>query len=312
MIFATLRAAITGDPTRRILLRRSTMESYHESTDECVNGYRNVVARIRAVSGLEFDITLRWPEEGGELGKVEGGEGKLENGEGKLENGRARPLVLILGGQFSGQRAATLVKDTKGALVAALSYPYHVRPWPKGHQIFLGLHKIHTALLDTPAAVMLALDYIERRGGPKINSVDLVGVSLGVPFVCVAAALDSRFSRVWSIHGAGEPFKLLEHNLRKRFDFLPLRKVMTTIAHIAASGRALAPERWVARISPRPFLMINAINDDRIPPSAVNTLYQSAREPKELHWMEGDHVSVTNEAVIIRLCDMIFRRLSHT
>jgi hypothetical protein len=305
MILATLVTAITGDPTRRILLRRSTIESYHESTDECVDGYRNIAARIRAVSGLEFDITVRWPVEGGDLAKS-GRDGT------NPDEVRPRPLVLILGGQKSGQRAATLVKDTKGAIVAALSYPYHVRPWPKGPQIFLGLHKIHAALLDTPAAIMLALDYIQKRGGLKVEGVDLVGVSLGVPFVCVAAALDERFTRVWSIHGAGEPFKLLEHNLRKRFDFAPYRKVMATIAHIVGSGRALAPERWVGRISPRPFLMINALDDDRIPRSAALTLYQSAREPKELHWMEGQHVAVDREDVIIKLCDMIFRRLSHT
>jgi hypothetical protein len=203
-----------------------------------------------------------------------------------------------------------LVRDTRGAIVAALSYPYHVKPWPQGTAILLGLHKIHAALLDTPAAIMLALDYLNRRGDLRIESVDLVGVSLGVPFVCVAAALDDRFSRVWSIHGAGEPFKLLEHNMKVRFDWAPMRKVMVAIAHTVASGRALAPERWVARISPRPFLMINAIDDARIPRSAALTLYQSAREPKELHWMEGDHVAVDREDVIIKLCDMIFRRLS--
>jgi fermentation-respiration switch protein FrsA (DUF1100 family) len=297
MMLSTLITAITGDPTKRILQRRSTIESFTESTDETTDGYKTVTARIRAASGLEFDMSLRWPaadDDGAALSGASGG----------------RPLVLILGGQRSGNRAAALIKDTKGAMVAALSYPYHVRPWPSGTGILLGAHKIHSAFLDTPAAIMLALDYIERRGGPKIESVDLVGVSLGVPFVCVAAALDGRFDRVWSIHGAGEPFKLLEHNLRVRFDWAPVRKVMAFMAHIVASGRALAPERWVGRISPRPFLMINAINDARIPRSAAMSLYQSAREPKELHWMEGDHVAADREDVIIKLCDMIFRRLS--
>jgi hypothetical protein len=241
-------------------------------------------------------MSLRWPDEQ-----------SLEEDD---KPPSSRPLVLILGGQRSGRAAANLVRDTKGAIVAALSYPYHVAPWPTGPSILLGLHKIHGALLDTPAAIMLALDYVERRAGMKFNSVDLVGVSLGVPFVCVAAALDHRFGRVWSIHGAGEPFKLLEHNLRKWFDWAPVRKVMTGVAHVVASGRALAPERWVARISPRPFLMINAIDDARIPRSSALKLYQSALEPKELHWMEGDHVAVDREDVIRRLCEMIFLRVS--
>jgi hypothetical protein len=296
-LLATVYTAITGDPTRRILRRRSAIESYEESSDDCVDGYRNVTARIRAVSGLEFDIALRWPVGHGPLGSAD------------TPGTARRPLVLILGGQRSGERTANLVRDTKGAIVAALSYPYHVRPWPKGREIFFGAHKIHAALLDTPAAIMLSLDYIQRRGGFKLESVDLVGVSLGVPFVCVAAALDERFDRVWSIHGAGEPFKLLEHNLKVRFDWAPGRKVMAFLANIVASGRALAPERWVARISPRPFVMINALNDKRIPRSAAMTLYESARDPKEMHWMEGDHVAVDREDVIVRLCEMIFQRI---
>ena len=295
----TILTAITGDPTRRILLRRSQIEWSRETSDEKDSGYRTVTATIRAASGLEFDMTLRWPEHTADA----------QRGTEPDRHG-ARPLVLILGGQKSGRAAAALIRDTKGAIVAALSYPYHVAPWPTGPAILFGLHKIHAALLDTPAAIMLALDYIHRRGDLKSSSVDLVGVSLGVPFVCVAAALDSRFSRVWSIHGAGEPFKLLEHNLRVRFDWAPVRKVMTAIAHVVASGRALAPERWVARISPRPFVMINAVDDARIPRSAALTLFQSAREPKELHWMEGGHVAVDREDVIVRLCEMIFRRVS--
>jgi hypothetical protein len=241
---------------------------------------------------LEFDMSLRWPDESHDV---------------------SRPLVVILGGQKSGRSAADMVKDTRGAIVAALSYPYHVAPWPTGPAILLGLPKIHVALLDTPAAVMLALDYVERRAaggeGLRYSSVDLVGVSLGVPFVCVAAALDQRFGRVWSIHGAGEPYKLLEHNLRKFFNVGPVRKVMTAIAHVVASGRALDPSRWVGRISPRPFVMINAVDDARIPRSYAMSLYHSAREPKELHWMEGDHVAIDREDVIDRLCQMIFMRV---
>jgi hypothetical protein len=288
-----LLTAITGDPTRRIFARRSVVKQFDETPVESSDGYNSFEVRVRAASGLEFDMSIRWPMD--DVG---------------VPGGVPRPLVLILGGQKSGQRAAHLVKDTKGAIVAAISYPYHVRPWPSGAGIFLGLHKIHTALLDTPSAIMVALDYLQMRRDLCYETVDLVGVSLGVPFVCVAAALDQRFDRVWSIHGAGQPYKLLEHNLRLGYEFGPLRKLLAGFAHLVGSGRALAPERWVARISPRPFLMINAINDHRIPRSAALSLFRSAREPKEIHWMDGDHVAVDRDDVIERLCDLIFTRVT--
>ncbi|MCU0625979.1 MAG: hypothetical protein MUF21_05760, partial [Gemmatimonadaceae bacterium] len=42
-----------------------------------------------------------------------------------------------------------------------------------------------------------------------------VGASLGTPFMTVAAALDPRITRLWSVHGAGDTRALLEHNSRK-------------------------------------------------------------------------------------------------
>jgi hypothetical protein len=67
--------------------------------------------------------------------------------------------------------------------------------------------------------------------------------------------------------------------------------------------------RWVPRIAPRPFVMVNASDDERLPRLAVDALYASAREPKELVWMSGRHVHGDKET-IQRLVAVVMARMN--
>ncbi len=49
------------------------------------------------------------------------------------------------------------------------------------------------------------------------------------------------------------------------------------------------PVNYVAKISPRPLLMINAENDDVVPPITSKLLYKAAKKPKEIIWHPSKH-----------------------
>jgi cephalosporin-C deacetylase-like acetyl esterase len=49
------------------------------------------------------------------------------------------------------------------------------------------------------------------------------------------------------------------------------------------------PINYVAKISPRPLLMINAEDDDVVPPITSKLLYNAAKKPKEIIWHPGRH-----------------------
>ena len=157
---------------------------------------------------------------------------------------------------------------------------------------------------------MLALDDLIGLPGIDRDRVEIVGVSLGVPFVCVAAALDPRYRRVWAIHGAGRPCSLLEVGLRQRFRFGPARWTAAALADLILDGPGLAPERWAGRIAPRPFVMINAREDERLPPAAVEALYRSARDPKTIVWVPGGHVTGRPAPEMESLVNLILERMN--
>jgi dienelactone hydrolase len=56
-----------------------------------------------------------------------------------------------------------------------------------------------------------------------------------------------------------------------------------------AAAEATDPAFFAAAIAPRPFLMVNTVDDPLFPRAAVETLFAAAREPKELRWHPGTH-----------------------
>ncbi len=99
--------------------------------------------------------------------------------------------------------------------------------------------------------------------------------------------------------------------MRRTIRFAPLRALAAAAANVIIAVPRLDPVRWVPRIAPRRFIMVNAREDERLPRSAVDALYRSAREPKELVWMSGGHVHA-DSTTIRRLVEIVMGRVRTT
>jgi len=295
IVLALLLAAAAGsawllrDPAPVILARRGLLAAAYEAPVERADSHYVQVVRLESTSGLTVSMTTKRHV---------------------ADAGARLPLALLLGGRNTGQDAVRLLENTRGVMAVALSYPYTGDPKPKGASgVLRAIPQIRQAFFDTPAALMLALDDLLSRTDVDSAQVEAIGVSLGVPFVVIAGAMDARVTRVWAVHGSGGTFTPLEHSLRGIIASAPTRFIAAGIGTLAMSGPRITPERWVSRISPRPFVMINAADDERLPKAAVLSLFQAAREPKELIWLPGPHV--TSDTDVLRpLVKMIMARIS--
>ena len=281
-------AYLLRDPLPIFLERRSSLAVVREASSVVDGASVLTPVRIIATSGLTVDLVVR---------------------RAIADGTRRLPLAILLGGHYTGSDAARLIGDTPGVTIAALSYPFTGSPRPDAWTFLRDIPRIRRAFLDTPPAVMLALDYLMQRSDVDTARVEAVGVSLGVPFMCIAGALDSRVTRVWALHGSGGSYAPLEASMRRMIPFTPLRALAAGVANIIINGPHLDPVRWVSRISPRPFVMVNATDEERLPRSAIEALYQSARQPKELMWMSGEHVHA-DAATIQRLAKIVMSRVS--
>jgi dienelactone hydrolase len=269
--------------------RRGTVMSAQVTPEESHGGaFVSAMVRVTANTGLSVDFRVLRP-----AGPT-----------------RPLPLVVILGGHETGRDAVDLVGDPGPMVVAALNYPYDGPAKPRSWRQILGtIPAAQRALLDTPPAVSLALDWLVAQPWVDRTRVELVGASLGVPFAAVAGARDPRFRRVWLIHGAADNRDLLEHNLRSRIATGWLRAGAADLLYLLAYGPTLEPARWVPRIAPRPVVIIGATDDERLPRANVERLYAAAGEPKELLWTQGRHIEPSRPEVLRQLLAVVRTRV---
>lgn len=287
LVIAAAALWLLRDPEPHFLERRSTLVRADTAASVLDGDVREQDVTLHAANGFVVRLTVRRPA---------------------APDTARRALFFILGGQQRGRAAGRLLGSTLGNVFASLEYPFDGNDRAKGLALVAQVPAIRRALLDTPPAVLLALDYLRAMPDVDTTRVELVGASFGAPFATIAAALDPRVTRLWIAHGGGGPYTLLSHNLRRDIPFAPARVTVAGLANVLAAGPRLAPERWVGRIAPRPVIMINATEDEMIPRRSVALLWEAAQEPKEQIWLPGQHMRGSRPGVIDTLVRTIDRR----
>jgi dienelactone hydrolase len=285
-----LAAWLVRDPSNRFEARRGTLDSATLQESARVEDHVEELVALRSSSGLAVELAIKRPS------------GDAPPG--------GRAVALLLGGVESGRKALRFVPDTRGTIVVAMSYPYTGPKKPKGLAFVSAAPAIRAALRDTAPAIRLVLDWILAQPDVDRARIELVGVSLGAPFACIAGALDDRFARVWAIHGGGDVPGMLDAGLKRKIGFAPARWIVSRLGWIVAGGPPLAPERWVASIAPRPFVLVGARADERVPRASTEILFAAAREPKELVWFEGGHVDTDRLKIAQELVDLVLSRMA--
>jgi len=118
-----------------------------------------------------------------------------------------------------------------------------------------------------------SIDFLINERGVDPKRIGLVGFSRGAVVAAVAGGAEKRLCAVVLLHGGHFDAKEREH--------LP----------------AACPANYIGRISPRPLLMINGIRDtDFIKETSVGPLFELAKDPKKIIWLEAGHAAMPEEA----------------
>ena len=108
------------------------------------------------------------------------------------------------------------------------------------------------------------------------------------------------------VHGAAENRLWLQAQIERRIDTAWLHYPLSVVLHWLAYGPIHDTSRNVARIAPRPVLIIGARNDERTPAGQTELLYELSGEPKRLRWTEGNHIEPDRTGIIealLRIAD---------
>lgn len=118
-----------------------------------------------------------------------------------------------------------------------------------------------------------SIDFLINEKDADQGRIGLVGFSRGAVVAAVAGGAEKRLCAVVLLHGGHFDAKEREH--------LP----------------AACPANYIGRISPRPLLMINGTRDtDFIKETSVGPLFELAKDPKKIIWLEAGHAAMPEEA----------------
>lgn len=244
--------------------------------------------RLVSTSGLTARCAVRRPGDrrpgsGGEAGSAVDG-----------APGRRYPGYLIAAGYETGRRAVTFPR-VSGFLLIACDYPFDIPAEVSGRAFWRALPALRRAVLDSPATLLLALDYLASRPDVDPDAIAVVGASVGVPFATVAAALDRRARAAALLYGGGDLKLLFAHN----FDLGSAAANWLAREAIAYLAWPVEPARYAGAISPRPTLAVNAPADPFIPRASALALHRALRQPKEIRWLPLDHFAAFHETDLL-------------
>ena len=98
-------------------------------------------------------------------------------------------------------------------------------------------------------------------------------------------------TRVWIVHGAAEPVKAMIHYSERDTGVNYPKRLLAYFIGYGIGSQYVDPGEWVGRISPRPVMLINAENDRTFAKESVIALHNLARQPKEIFWTRGAHIT---------------------
>jgi fermentation-respiration switch protein FrsA (DUF1100 family) len=216
------------------------------------------------------------------------------------------PAVIVIGGTHTGRMAAELFTPEEPYVILGLDYPWEGSSQLNWWQFLIRIFAVRRAMLLTPSAVILGVDYLETRPDVDMSGLVLAGASFGAQLITVAGALDERAGTVLIVYGGGDFAALVRANLKVKPMWL-----RSALARAAAWLLApIEPLDYAGRIAPRRTIIINGLQDDRIPRYSVEALYEAAREPKELIWLEAGHISARNPESLEQVLRAASRALS--
>lgn len=153
-------------------------------------------------------------------------------------------------------------------------------------------------VIQTVFDLRRAIDFIATRPEIDSNRIGYFGASFGGLIGVVFVGIDERV-KVPVIALAGGGLNLL----------FGTRAVSPAVDNFLS---VIEPLNFVDRIAPRPLLMINAKQDETVPPMATRWLYARAEEPKKIIWYDTDHHQVPQAQVFSEAVDWFDRHLEES
>lgn len=127
------------------------------------------------------------------------------------------------------------------------------------------------------------VDFIESRAELDADRIGYYGISLGGIIGTIFCGVEDRIKVPVLVLSGGQLNLLYEKQAlsNETKDFVSI----------------IEPLNFVPKIAPRPLLLLNAKNDEIVPPLMSKLLFNAAKKPKEIIWYDAKHRDIPLDKV---------------
>lgn|GEM_PF-1559518 len=210
------------------------------------------------------------------------------------ESGRRYPAIIFLYGIGMKMGFNTEIKEVADAVTHAGFALFVPEQYDRGErrskkrkglEEFLAVRRrIALTIQETRRLV----DVLTERSDIDPKRIYLWGASFGAMTGCSSMAYDPRVKAAVFTVAAGDFQRIVSDSpyMQKKCFFSWEKAVAPLAAEIL---RPFDPILHIGRIAPRPLLFQNTVQDELLPRSAVEALYNASGQPKEIRWYNSPH-----------------------
>ncbi len=227
------------------------------------------------------------------------------------------PCVIIMhgyGGDKNGLQMLAPAFAMRGIATFAIDAEYHGdRKQPGSDILSPYIYRNRDAFIQTVIDLRRGIDFLQSRQEIDGKRIGYIGLSMGGILGGILAGVDERVQAPILIVAGGDWGYLFANSQHP--NAVQLREknpeLFKNPQKINELVGPMDPVNWVARISPRPLLMINGKDDQIVPKECTERLFAAAREPKEILWLEGGHMPQP-DAVLRKVDEWLSKHLLAT
>jgi hypothetical protein len=216
------------------------------------------------------------------------------------------PAVLIASGIETGHLVIELLDERPSVIVMAIRYPYTGEIDLSSFKAISTLLELRETGMKTIPSMLLALDYLTAFPNVDTNDVAVATVSFGTFVGVPVAVLHPKVNRLIVVQGGGDISAIVAANAERLEMPLP-PKVSGWLGKIFLLP--FEPNRYIADLSPRQLLMVSSPGDLLFPDESARSLYDHAKEPKEIIWHTSKHVMPGELEIVKELTEIVVRKL---
>jgi len=139
------------------------------------------------------------------------------------------------------------------------------------------LYNMRNMFIQTAIDIRRGIDYLSKKNFLNKEKIGYAGISMGGIIGVLVTAIETRIKAAVFIVAGG--------------NFLKMVPLLAVFPDAAIITKTIDPMYFIKKISPRPFLMINGLQDTMFLEPAKE-LFATAQEPKKIVWINADHIGV--------------------